>query len=262
MIVGSGTGQRWRSGRSSYRPARATLDTRAHEVAQILDDGTAKRFVLEHHYSGTYPAARARFGLWRGADLVGVAVYSVPAQPKCLDVIPGGREAAVELGRLVLLDEVAANGESWFVARTFELLRAAGFEGVLSHADPVARVVDGAVMFPGHIGTIYQATNATYFGRSTPRIFRMLRTGQTVSPRALTKIRKLERGHVYAEAQLVSAGAEPREPGECPRAWLDRWLPRLTTPLRHDGQHRYAWALTKSGRRHLPEGQAYPKGLA
>jgi hypothetical protein len=253
--------QRWRGGRATYKPAGIPIDTRAHEVAPILDDGTAKRFVLEHHYLGTYPAARARFGLWRGETLVGVAVYSVPTQPKCLDVIPGGREAAVELGRLVLLDEVAANGESWFVARTFELLRAAGFEGVLSHADPVPRVVDGLTLFPGHVGTIYQATNANYFGRSAPRTLRLLRSGQTLAPRALTKIRKRERGHAYAEAQLVAAGAEPLEKGECPYAWLERWLPRLTTPLRHTGQHRYAWALTKAGRRHLPEAQAYPKVL-
>jgi hypothetical protein len=253
--------QRWRSGRASYRPARAVIDTRAHEVAPILDDGTAKRFVLEHHYSGSYPAARARFGLWRGETLVGVAVYAVPVQGRCLDVIPGGREGAVELSRLVLLDDVPANGESWFVARTFELLRAAGFEGVLSHADPVARVVDGITLFPGHIGTIYQATNAVYFGLSAPRTLRLLPSGKLMAPRALTKIRKRERGHAYAEEQLVAAGAAPMEFGECPQAWLARWLPRLTTPLRHTGQHRYAWALRARGRRHLPAAQPYPKAF-
>jgi hypothetical protein len=45
--------------------------------------------------------------------------------------LPAGRHKAeaVELGRLVLLDDVPANGESWFIARAFELLRARGYTG-------------------------------------------------------------------------------------------------------------------------------------
>ena len=38
------------------------------DVAPIADDTTARRFVVEHHYSQSYPAARRRFGLYeRGA---------------------------------------------------------------------------------------------------------------------------------------------------------------------------------------------------
>ena len=35
-----------------------------------------------------------------GGELVGVAVFSVPAQPKALDALPCDRDEAVELGRL------------------------------------------------------------------------------------------------------------------------------------------------------------------
>ena len=57
---------------------------------------------------------------------------------------------AVELGRLVLLDEVPGNGESWFIARCFELLRREGIVGVLSFSDPVPRTTaDGRKVLPG-----------------------------------------------------------------------------------------------------------------
>lgn len=227
----------------------------------IDSDKVAKAFVVEHHYSGSYPAARERVGLYRGAQLVGVAVFSIPAQPKALDVLPGERETCVELGRFVLLDEVAANGESWFLARCFELLRGLGYTGVVSFSDPVPRVVAGEVLFGGHVGRVYQATNASYLGRSAARTLRLLPDGAVVHPRMLSKIRKRERGHVYAEGVLVEHGAEPLQAGEDPAAWLARWLPRLTAPLRHGGNHRYAWALRARDRRLLPASQPYPKAL-
>lgn len=251
--------QRWRAGRASYRPAREVINTSTHEVALIGDDTTAKSFVVEHHYSRSYPAARVRAGLYHHDRLVGVAVFSVPVQPKVLDTLPGGRASSVELGRFVLLDSVAANGESWFLARCFELLRGKGFTAVASFSDPVPRVVDGHVLFPGHVGCIYQATNATYFGRSCPRTFRMLRNGRILPPRVLTKIRKLEQGHGYGEALLIGAGAAPRRVGEDPRDWVAYWVPRLTVRLRHDGQHHYGWALHPRDRKHLPKSQPYPK---
>ena len=56
----------------SYRPAGEPIDPRRYEVAAIASDRTAKDFVLPHHYSGSYPAARFRFGLFRRAVLDGV----------------------------------------------------------------------------------------------------------------------------------------------------------------------------------------------
>ena len=38
----------------------------------------------------------------------------------------------VELGRFVLLDSVAGNGETWFLARSFEILRKHAIVGVVS----------------------------------------------------------------------------------------------------------------------------------
>lgn len=234
------------------------------EVAPIADDRTARTFVRTHHYSGSYPAARRRFGLYSSAgELAGVAVFSVPAQPKALDVLPGDRNTCAELGRFVMLDHVPANGESWFLARCFDLLRREGWTGILSFSDPVPRTdADGRVVFAGHLGTIYQASNATFTGRSKPRVAKLLPDGTVLNERAVAKIRARDTGWRYAAAVLERHGAEPLTEHEDAAAWVHRWVPKVTRPLRHGGNLRYLWALHKRDRKHLPDGLPYPKLLA
>lgn len=255
----SGVVQRWRSRRDSYRPAGETIETARYQVAAIADDTTAKAFVLEHHYAGTYPAARFRFGLYRGAELAGVAVFSVPCNDKTLtSVFPGDPRDAVELGRFVLLDDVPGNGETWFLARAFELLRREDLVGVISFSDPLPRAnAEGRTVFGGHFGTIYQAFNGVYLGRGTARTLRLLPDGQVMSARALQKIRARERGWEYSAELLERHGAS--RPGEDLGAWLRAWLPRLTRPLRHPGNHKYAWSLQRRSRLVLAPAGPYPK---
>lgn len=255
--------QRWGGGRASYRPPAEPIRTREYEVADLSGDKSARAFVEAHHYSGTYPAARFRFGLYRRGDLVGVAVFSHPCNDRTLtSVFPGDPRAAVELGRFVLLDEVPGNGETWFLARAFEGLRAAGIGGVVSFSDPMPRSAsDGRLVFPGHIGTIYQAHNASYLGRSLPRTLRLLPDGNVLSERATQKMRAGERGRRYVAEALVRYGAEAPAPGEDLAAWAARWVPRLTRPIRHHGNHKYAWSLRR--RTAVRGGDlAYPKGVA
>jgi hypothetical protein len=253
--------QRWRERRDTYRPAGEVIRPADYEVAAITESA-AKTFVLRHHYSATYPAARFRYGLYRHGALAGVAVCSQPASNKVLtNVFPGDFHAAVELGRFVLLDEVPGNGESYFLARVFEQLRAERIEGVVSFSDPVARTrLDGSRVFPGHIGTIYQATNGVYLGRATPRTLRILPDGTSLNDRTLQKIRAGGHGLVYSTAKLVEHGATPAPADKAARlAWLAEWLPRLTRPLRHPGNHKYAWALHKGRRGQLAPAAPYPK---
>ena len=47
-------------------------------------DTTPRAFIEQHHYAGTYPAARERFGLYRRGELVGCAVFSHPTNDKVL----------------------------------------------------------------------------------------------------------------------------------------------------------------------------------
>ena len=250
--------QRWNARRARYRPAGETIRTTDFEVAPIADDATAKAFVVAHHYAGTYPAARFRYGLYRrGGALVGVAVFSHPTNDRALtNVFPGTAIESVELGRFVLLDEVPGNGETWFLARAFALLRREDLLGVLSFSDPVERrTAAGELVKPGHIGTIYRAHNGRFLGRGAPSTLRLLPDGSILAPRALAKIRSRDRGWRYAAAQLERAGAAPLGEREDGAAWLARWLPALTRTIRHPGNLRYAWALARGVA--LPEAQPF-----
>lgn len=257
--------QRWLARRDSYRRPDEPIRTLEHEVSEIPDDTTARAFVEAHHYSGSYPAARARFGLYRGPELVGVAVFSHPANDRVITNLGGGLGArdGMELGRFVLLDEVAGNGETWFLARCFDLLRARGdVAAVVSFSDPTPRsCADGRVLFAGHVGTIYQAHNAAYLGRGTARTLRLLPDGRVFSDRAAQKVRARERGWAYAVEQLVAHGAPAPRDGEDLGAWLRGALALVTRTMRHPGNHRYAWALTRRHRRLFaaPDPASYPK---
>jgi hypothetical protein len=224
----------------------------------IASDNVAKTFVVQHHYSASYPAARFRFGLYKGPDLQGVAVFSHPVNDRTItSVFPGNSLDGVELGRFVLLDEVPGNGESWMISRCLDLLRAEGLRGVVTFSDPMPRTsIEGRVIFGRHVGRIYQATNATYLGRGTKRTLRILPDGTVFSERTLQKIRSGEKGWNYAAGILERFGAET-----CPfmnrTEWLNTWLPQLTRKLRHNGNHKYCWILTRRAER--PVGRAYPK---
>lgn len=249
--------QRWRNGAARYRPAGETIQTSLYEVAEIESDTEARRFVERHHYSGSYPAARMRVGLYRGSDLVGVAVFSQPASQAALVASFPFECNGVELGRLVLLDGVPANGESWFMARAFELARGR-FDAVVSHSDPMPRTLaSGELVFPGHVGTIYQALNAVYRGITPRRTWRLLPDGSVLSARLLSKLRGHERGWRYGVELLVKHGA-PAPTGDW-ATWVKTSVDLVSRPVRHPGNHRYIWALDRAMARRLPPSLRYPK---
>jgi hypothetical protein len=257
--------QRWHARRDAYRPAGEPIETHRYEVA-LVPKLEAKAFVLAHHYSGSFPAARFSVGLYRKSALVGVATLSHPASKAALDlVLPHGGAGRTELGRFVLADDVPSNGESWFLARVFELARAEGFSAVCSRSDPMPREldVDGsgkpARIFAGHVGTVYQASNAVYLGQSQRRTWRMYPDGTVLSDRALSKLRAKERGWERERDLLVARGAPTPRRGQAWSAWCSRARDAVSVPVRHPGTHCYVWALDRALRRHLPTSKAYPK---
>ena len=158
----------------------------------------------------------------------------------------------------MLLDSVPANGESWFLARAFELARGQGFDAVYADSDPAERFdAHGVRTFAGHIGTIYQACNATYTGKSNPSTRRLFADGRVLNNRAIGKLRLGECGQDYVTEELVRYGAPPPE-GDL-RVWAKRAVELTTRTQRHRGNYRYAWALDKRLRRHLPAARPYPK---
>ncbi len=263
--------QRWRDRRHVFVPPKVRFDPSRYDVLELTDDATAKAFVLAHHYSASYPAARRRYGLFGPGGLEGVAVFSVPCNDRVLtSVFDVPAAQAVELGRFVLLDQVPFNAETWTLARCFELLRREGFRGVVSFSDPVPRTTaDGHVIFPGHIGTIYQAASARYLGRGTPRTLRLLPDGRVFSERSLSKLRvpgdaPRPKGWCYAAGLLEGAGADlaPAPGAGNLAAWAARWVAALTRPLRHPGNHKYGFALDRRLRAAMPPAVTYPKALA
>jgi len=244
--------QRWLQGRDSYRPAGETIRTSEYEVAAVRK-ASAETFVVEHHYSHEVPAMRFNYGLFRHGQLAGVAVFSEPMNSAVLtNIFPCDKRDAAELGRFVLLDEVPGNGESWFLARAFELLkREHGIRGVVSFSDPLPRRdSSGRIVLPGHIGTIYQSFNGVYLGRSKRRILHVLPDGTVFSDRAASKIRALERNWSGPVEKLISFGADPFTPAD-PARWLEAQLDKVTHRVSHSGNHRYAWAVDKRLRESL-----------
>ncbi len=225
--------QRWRDRCHQWRhPDDGGFRAADYAVAPV-SESAAKLFVTTNHYSMSYPAARLRYGLWgeRTGWLLGVAVLSVPVQRSVLtgafpELVP--YQESLELGRFVLRDDVPANAESWFLARVFaQARREHGLRGVVSFSDPLPRLTaDGRLVCPGHVGTIYQATNARYTGMSAARTLLLLPDGRTLSPRALSKLRSGERGQRYVAALVRGAGGSLRT-------------------IRHPGCHRYAFSLDR-----------------
>ncbi|MDG3443713.1 hypothetical protein [Nitrospirillum amazonense] len=265
--------KRWRQGAERWaKPARALFQPARYAVDVISTD-QARRFITTHHYSRTMPAVRLCVGLFldagvHGAQLVGAAAFSVPAQAAVVPRYTGlGQAEGVELGRFVCLDEeVPYNGESWFLSRALDLVqRHKSVRSIVSYSDPMERRDAGGLLTKGaHVGQIYQATNALHCGRTSPRWVWLTRAGQVVSERALSKIRAGDVGRDYAAAQLVAAGADPRRPGECPRAWLSRVLQAPTfRRVRHPGQIVYVIPLDKAAKAAAlsanPDPAPYPK---
>lgn len=258
QLVLFGDCQRWRHGRAHYRPAGEPFDPARYGVEPI-GFAAARQFVRREHYSGSMPVARLQVGLMHKASpfaaevLAGVLVFSVPVQeravPAWLALPP---RLGIEIGRLVLLDAVPGNGESWFLGRAFRWLRALlpEVQGVLSYCDPLERRdASGHLVKRGHIGTVYRAFNGRFAGRSTPRTLILGPDGRSINERTLSKIRNDEQGAGYAVRQLMALGAPPRRVGEEGVAYVVRALAEGSfRRVRHPGNLTFTWRLRYASR--------------
>ena len=245
--------QRWREGRDSYRPDGEPINTSLYGC-RVVRERVAKQFVCKEHYSHAFPAAVLSVGLFRKApflpeELVGVAVFSVPMQQK---VIPAyfpesDPNDGVELGRFVLLDDVPANGETWFLKRAFRLLKEEkGKKCVVSYSDPMERrTSSGVLVKPGHFGTIYQAFNGRFLGRARGRTLVLAPSGTVVSERSISKLRNAEKGADYVYRQFIELGAPKRKPLEGDREYVQRAVSESFTKVRHPGNLVYGWPLRR-----------------
>lgn len=263
--------QRWQHGRQFWRVDRDEGFRKTEYAVDIIPDKVARQFVIEHHYSASYPAAVERMGMFRGRELVGVCVFSVPMNDRAIPKYTGlSPRSGIELGRFVLLNEVPRNAESFFGSRCMRLLKEVRPEikAVIAYSDPMPRRTgDGCVVMPGHVGYVYQALSARYMGRSTARTLHLTRDGNVLSPRSLSKIRLQEQGAAGAEKTLVRLGAMPRAFGQDPAEWLASVLGGDTfMRARHPGNHAFGFALGRAAEKRRLEAsfaaaKPYPKQL-
>lgn len=266
----SATCQRWRQRRHSWvRRSQGGFDRDRYQVTPI-NESTAKTYCVRHHYSGSYPAAARRYGMFlltdSGPDLVGVAVFGIPTRRSVLtNVFPDFEPytASLELSRFVLEGPTAprhgnrpperapANSESWFLRQCFNQLAEVGVRGVVSFSDPVPRLIHDCLLFCGHVGTIYQSKGARLTGRSAKRSITVLPDGASLSDRSIQKVRKQEQGHEYVERRLIDEyGARAPRAGADPAEWLIDALNDIrAVRLRHNGCLRYAMLTNRTDRR-------------
>jgi hypothetical protein len=265
--------QRWRHGLATWQRRRDGGFDRHRYLVAAGDERAIRGFVQQHHYSAAWPAARLRFGLWDRSTglLVGALVLGVPMHPAVLtgpfpELEP--YQQSLELSRLVLLDQVPSNAESWFCTQVFALAHDCGIRGLVAYADPMPRtlVTEGGpqVLMPGHVGTVYQACGAVYTGRGRARPTTFLPDGTVLTDRAIAKLLAGDQGaHGVLTRLSAFAGAIPYD-GADPRAWLNAHLRAIgATQTRHPGNHRYLFALGSRRRRTTPRialpAQPYPK---
>lgn len=192
----------------------------------------ARDFVTAHHYSkGTPNAQTAAYGLWEGSWLIGAIMFATPCSEAVRGSVfgPDHVQRVTELSRLVILDVTPRNAESWLIARALHALKLERphLWAVVSFADPSA----------GHVGTIYQATNALYYGQGRRERF------------------------------FVDPGGRLRHRRQCGRNISPERAAELGwTPVTRLPKHRYAFFMGDSKRhrrelleRTVLERQPYPK---
>lgn len=134
-----------------------SLKVRDMVVAKV-SQGDVTEFCRRYHYAITGGNMTWNWGLWHGPILLGVVSYNLPSRTACEAVF--GQEhfdKVWHMGRLAMADDAPRNSESRLIGGS---LREIGSNhdtwGILTFADTTH----------GHLGYVYQATNALYCGRS------------------------------------------------------------------------------------------------
>lgn len=128
-----------------------------YEIHQI-PYAQAMEMVVEYHYLHRKAPASFCYGLFdEMGQMVGTVVYGKPASPSLCKGVAGPEESSrvMELTRLWIADITPKNAESFLIGQSLKMLPAE-YDIIVSFAEIQA----------GHVGTVYQATNWLYTGKS------------------------------------------------------------------------------------------------
>lgn len=163
------------------------------------DKDLTKRFIEENHYSHKLPQAiKYRFGLYYDNKLLGIAIFSVPANRFTITSIFKNetQHIGIELSRFFTYDATPRNFESYCLQRCFEYIKLnSNYDVIVSYADPNFN----------HAGYLYQALNGLYLGQTAPEV-RYFYKGQLWTRRSLGR----QKGDTEAEhaKRILADGAE------------------------------------------------------
>lgn len=126
-------------------------------VSRVSNSATYP-FLIERHYAKRIPSLSHCFGLFRNNELIGVVTYGTPpSAPQRTGLLgPDMAGVVLELNRLCLKYN-RKNEASFLVSQSLKMIPRPS--AIISYADTAQ----------GHIGTVYQATNALYLGLSAKR---------------------------------------------------------------------------------------------
>ena len=175
-----------------------------------------REFCAQFHYTGLPGNAAWRWGLYSGSNLYGVIAYNNGTRGLGASILGDEHARKVwHIGRIVMSEDAPTNSESRIIGLSLREIHRT--------RPDVWAVVTFADEEMGHIGTIYQATNAIYTGTTdstsgTARLYFKNKAGQIRSWRSI------------------------REAG---RSGVDGWeLQKATKP-----KHRYVYVLGTSRQR-------------
>lgn len=130
-----------------------------------------QEFSRRYHYTGTGGNATWRWGLWHGPVLMGVVAYNLPTRETCESVFgPDHFDKVWHMGRLALADSAPPNSESRLIGGSLKAIKR-------DHSD-VWGVLTYAATDVGHLGYVYQATNAIYTGTGGHAVIYVDKQGQ------------------------------------------------------------------------------------
>lgn len=143
-----------------------------------IKSSDGKMFIREHHYSRGCHNGPMCWGLLDGeSNLLGVIAFATPSSEAVRSSLfgPEHKSWVTELHRLVILDGTPPNAESWLIARALR--------GLKEYRPQIRAVISFADSTEGHVGTIYQATNALFCGTTGSATFYRDSTGRLRHPR-------------------------------------------------------------------------------
>lgn len=114
-------------------------------------------FCRRYHYSLSEGAAHHRWGLWHEATLLGVIAYNNPPQrPAAMLFGTAHTHNIWHMSRLAVSDKSPRNSESRLISGSLA--------AIVRSRPEVWAVITYADTSRGHVGYVYQATNALYTG--------------------------------------------------------------------------------------------------